>query len=259
MGFVPLGKRRPGFLQTRDRPSDSDTEATFRFTSNLPRKMSHTERACYVHGHHRNKTTGAMDGSGSCAGRVRNGEQLVDLRSQTLSTRWCPHRVDHMIRLHTPETLSYLAAQISSSHRLVDHAQCANSSSCIAYNTDLGTYKTQHTATDCPCPTISVPYNRLIDLIQNEIVPLVSIEIDDGHDRMLRLRLHPRSRRSTYIAISHVWFDGLGNPAANALPLCQLRKLKERLLVLQNILMPLENIQVSNNHNYRPLGSILNQ
>ncbi|KAB2573394.1 hypothetical protein DBV05_g7943 [Lasiodiplodia theobromae] len=38
-----------------------------------------------------------------------------------------------------------------------------------------------------------------------------------------------------YIAISHVWSDGLGNPTENAMPLCQLRRINSILQVLPGI------------------------
>ncbi|KAF2011119.1 hypothetical protein BU24DRAFT_472277 [Aaosphaeria arxii CBS 175.79] len=45
------------------------------------------------------------------------------------------------------------------------------------------------------------------------------------------------SMKSKYIAISHVWADGLGNPSENGLPLCQVKRLRANLLKLQRLLV----------------------
>lgn len=40
---------------------------------------------------------------------------------------------------------------------------------------------------------------------------------------------NPLHNFRSFVAISHVWADGLGNPSANALPRCQLSRIRERL------------------------------
>jgi hypothetical protein len=40
---------------------------------------------------------------------------------------------------------------------------------------------------------------------------------------------HVRGPLRTFVAVSHVWADGLGNPKANALPLCQFNRIIERI------------------------------
>ena len=37
-----------------------------------------------------------------------------------------------------------------------------------------------------------------------------------------------------YVALSHIWADGLGNPFKNSLPLCQLNRLQNAVKNLQN-------------------------
>jgi hypothetical protein len=50
----------------------------------------------------------------------------------------------------------------------------------------------------------------------------------------VQLQVHRASARDQYVAISHVWADGLGNPKSNALPECQLRRLAKYLAELPN-------------------------
>jgi len=54
-------------------------------------------------------------------------------------------------------------------------------------------------------------------------ITLVRLVYD--HNDVPSLSIEEAHSGSRYIAISHVWSGGLGNPKGNALPLCQLRKL----------------------------------
>ncbi|KAL9617148.1 MAG: hypothetical protein Q9160_008045 [Pyrenula sp. 1 TL-2023] len=62
--------------------------------------------------------------------------------------------------------------------------------------------------------------------------PVVSVRRENHHDDVEDIRLVAESSRSAggdqipYVAISHVWSDGLGNPTENSLPRCQLLRLQ---------------------------------
>lgn len=161
-----------------------------------------------------------------------NSELSQRLIEQMLANGWCCHQVNHLSKLHSLEAFSYLASLERSSHRLVDHKQCSNRAICVAYNADLATYETQHVDSDCDCSMISTPYAPLTKVIQDGGLPLVSIEGSIDADMTHRLSVHPRTRKCRYIAVSHVWADGLGNPNENALPLCQIKRLEINLLAL---------------------------
>ena len=85
------------------------------------------------------------------------------------------------------------------------------------------TYRTRHVDPSCSCPMLSIPYDKLVDIANSGQVPLISIAQAVGSNPPYRFQLVARSASSKYIAISHVWSDGLGNPRENALPLCQVK------------------------------------
>ena len=71
---------------------------------------------------------------------------------------------------------------------------------------------------------------------QEEVVKVLK----DGKNALLELNLNTTTDEifvavrdaqpnSWYIALSHVWADGLGNPKANSLPQCQLRRIYKLL------------------------------
>lgn len=94
----------------------------------------------------------------------------------------------------------------------------------------MTSHQTRHVNGYCTCDNALVPYQQLTDILNKGEIPLVSIESQaDTTIDEVTLLLHKRRSRSDYTAISHVWIDGMGNSEANALPLCQLRRLKQRL------------------------------
>lgn len=164
-----------------------------------------------------------------------NYQSLKRWKERMLANGWCCHQVNHLLATHDIKAFPYLATLERSSHRLADHKRCWNSVACVAYNVDTATYKTRHVAVDCKCLMVSTPYGRLTKIIRKGEIPLISIEGGTNAGATHELRVYPRSRESRYIAISHVWADGLGNPNENALPLCQIKRLKAHLLALQAV------------------------
>lgn len=142
---------------------------------------------------------------------------------------------DHLSKTFDSETFSYLATLERSSQRLADHKHCSEHSVCIAYNTNAATYRARHTTDGCTCSMISTPYHDLVRIIRRGGISLISIECITNAAPTHKLRVHSRSATSKYIAISHVWDDGLGNPNENALPLCQVKRLHATLVALQRL------------------------
>jgi hypothetical protein len=60
----------------------------------------------------------------------------------------------------------------------------------------------------------------LLRVLEKGSIPLVLLEIAAGTPT--RVDIIERKPDMAYVAISHVWSDGLGNVEANALPACQL-------------------------------------
>lgn len=55
-------------------------------------------------------------------------------------------------------------------------------------------------------------------------LPLLEI---NGSGELFTVHIVEKDSGTTYTAISHVWADGLGNPAENSLPQCQLERIRE--------------------------------
>jgi hypothetical protein len=88
-------------------------------------------------------------------------------------------------------------------------------------------YKTQHIKMGCDCEFIGVETAHLADLLETVDIPLLTL--DSSSEAAKVILLTERDSALGYVAISHVWADGLGNPAANKLPLCQLRRIQHQV------------------------------
>ena len=165
--------------------------------------------------------------------RFTKHQASQSLKEKMLAKGWCYHHVNHLSNIYGPETFSYLATLERSPYRLSDHKRCLSHTACVSYNTEMATYKTRHVTEDCDCPMVQTPYNSLVQIIRKGEIPLISIDGGSIAGATHNLTVQSRSRKTKYIAISHVWADGLGNPTTNALPSCQVKQLKINLLALQ--------------------------
>lgn len=70
-----------------------------------------------------------------------------------------------------------------------------------------------------------------METIQKGKAPLISIEVKDDDD--VSLKITSRTHETQYIAISHIWSDGLENPKCNGLPSCQVKRLNQQIAKLK--------------------------
>ncbi|PBK87259.1 hypothetical protein ARMGADRAFT_972065 [Armillaria gallica] len=91
---------------------------------------------------------------------------------------------------------------------------------------DPKTYKPKHVTPSCSCEYLKPSLDSICRFLDDKIPPVVFFDDSD---------LHVRSASDTpYVAISHVWADGLGSTTEEGLPRCQV----ERLAGLASKLVP---------------------
>ena len=142
-------------------------------------------------------------------------------RGRLLARGWCVSEVklilDTTLSLQTLHFLSCLDKSINSEH---SHERC-DTQQCTAYQNDLDKYRTQHVSKDCDCLELSIDPEALYNILRTRSLPLIRVRTSQtlGELSVDIVASRPTSR---YVALSHVWADGLGNPYANAMPRCQL-------------------------------------
>ncbi|EON66393.1 hypothetical protein W97_05490 [Coniosporium apollinis CBS 100218] len=84
----------------------------------------------------------------------------------------------------------------------------------------MANYQTRHIRDECNCLDVSIPVEEMTRIVTEGDVPLVSIH-PQAHG-IIDLCVSRATNATDYVAFSHVWSNGLGNPQGNSLPQCQL-------------------------------------
>ena len=167
----------------------------------------------------------AKDSPLSSSGLFRRQNPVKDMLTET---GWCLNEIT-MLNDIVDYTGLYIASMLKrslSSRR--SHATCSTQQ-CNANQVNESTYETKHTH-DChdpsECPHIFADDQKVSTILQGGNIPIIKIISSSTYTEGLELKVVPSS--SAYVAISHVWAHGLGNPSTNSLPRCQILRL-ERL------------------------------
>lgn len=127
------------------------------------------------------------------------------------------------------ETL-YYASLLDREGMKPDHSSCIEEV-CLAGMIDESTYETKHVEKDCKRPHIALDTTRITSLLQNGQIPAIVFHPPNGSSQSASIEV-VESTSQPYVAISHVWSDGLGNTRANSLPRCQLQRLRDMAMDL---------------------------
>ncbi|KAL4925071.1 uncharacterized protein BDV17DRAFT_294762 [Aspergillus undulatus] len=124
------------------------------------------------------------------------------LKERMIKLGWCPHRLANFGIFILSDTL-YTLSLMGARDLFVGHKEC-DIDICVGNQIDDQTYN-------------NTPRHGKI--------PVARIVVDN--EQRVRLDVTPYEEGKTYIAISHVWSHGLGNPDYNALRACQLLQLNK--------------------------------
>ncbi|OCL01411.1 hypothetical protein AOQ84DRAFT_383762 [Glonium stellatum] len=176
-------------------------------------------------------------------GELFSAKARVDdfLRAQMLEAGWCISTVDYM-QENLPLYTQTFAFSLGSVRTSLDHSQCiADRTSGCRLSRVGQDYKPKHVTLDCQCAFIHSPIDEIIKVLRSGMIPLITIKRVDDEPCSLNLAVdgvdlsHPDLPciGGPYVAITHCWADGLGNMEENALPQCQLERLRTMTQTLQ--------------------------
>ncbi|KAK7923545.1 hypothetical protein PG985_007616 [Apiospora marii] len=160
-------------------------------------------------------------------------------KSMLLGAGWCPGEVAALMNNCRPTVLFYLST-LDRRREEKDHSRCSVAEGCFANQLDEKTYKQVHSA-DCSgerCAMVEVSLTKTSDVLENGGIPLVRVT-ETGDDMGVSLQtdsfqIQDAAQRPSYVAISHVWSDGLGNQIKNAMWTCQLRRIQRSVDEVMN-------------------------
>ena len=142
---------------------------------------------------------------------------------------WCPSDIK-MLYQQVDKTGLYLASLLKRPFsQYLQHEKCSESE-CLALQISDSDYETKHVE-NCPkdssCTTITIDQGHLSRILFSGGIPIFYMsfpsEASTPRLHVIDYNSHPRD----FIAISHVWAHGLGNPTENALPSCQVYRLND--------------------------------
>ena len=141
-------------------------------------------------------------------------------KERLLAHGWCMTEVKLMLdNAMSLQTLHFIA-NLDKTDAGQNHQAC-DTQQCMIYQNNLGTYRTQHVNKNCDCPESFIDQEALYTILRTKALPLIRVRPSQTLEA-LSVDVVASKPTSRYVALSHVWADGLGNPYANALPRCQL-------------------------------------
>ena len=154
-----------------------------------------------------------------------------DVQTAMKRAGWCPSELHAITTKFQSLEVLYFLSRLKKSEPYKDHEKCTTRL-CQCYQTNRDSYISKHTELQCLCLDYS---DAELDITIRQIlgnggVPVLKItEVGSS----VQVQAIKSTSETNYIAISHVWADGLGNASSNSLPSCQLAKLKRLAMALQ--------------------------
>lgn len=137
----------------------------------------------------------------------------------------CPSEIHRLrsshLTIQTQNFLTWMKKEASG----VQHQNCTERI-CWASHNNVGQYVAKHRQDTCQCTDFLIDVPKTIEILSRGLLPLLRIKPGPALED-IQVGVVEASSDLKYIALSHVWADGLGNPYANSLPKCQLELLYE--------------------------------
>ncbi|OCH84939.1 hypothetical protein OBBRIDRAFT_356083 [Obba rivulosa] len=137
---------------------------------------------------------------------------------------WCPSVASKLSRYTCSLEYANIATPTSpDGPNRADHRHCSIKV-CEASTIDPTTYSNRHVVESCKCAYSTPPLDTVLDILSNNQIPLITVG-DTENGNVVELICLSAADARPYVAISHVWADGLGSTTEKGLPTCQVRRL----------------------------------
>jgi hypothetical protein len=152
------------------------------------------------------------------AGVLKSMLYLVPYQHRTtmFARGWCPVIVDTILSERTASTLGYASTlECPRSRSSEGHGECTPLS-CVVNTRDSSNDPPKHFPESCKCSNSMPSLEDVKRLLQERKIPVVGdgLSVKDSSD-------------TPFVAISHVWGDGLRGTTEKGLPGCQIKRLAQ--------------------------------
>ncbi|PMD37700.1 hypothetical protein L207DRAFT_493251 [Hyaloscypha variabilis F] len=150
-------------------------------------------------------------------------EEIVE---SMISNGWCKSDIARIVDRYSSLQLYHFMSKLAKPNTRRSHINCSETR-CVAHQIVPTEYNPSHWPAECQCESIVIENSATVPILMEEgRIPLLRIGVGDSVDDTV-VEVIGSTIETQYIAISHVWSDGMGNPHMTALPKCQLVRLKE--------------------------------
>ena len=152
-----------------------------------------------------------------------------EIRREMLQAGWCPSEISTISsRFTTLQTLVFLS-RLNKTDVTRNHEGCSDQQ-CRSYQIERTTYQTAHVTENCTCDPIPVDIKAIRTILYTNALPV--LEISNFRLKSPSIKIVPSTEIPSFVALSHVWADGLGN-SRNELPACQIAAVGKLVYDLQ--------------------------
>ncbi|CAD6578955.1 MAG: hypothetical protein ASARMPREDX12_009029 [Alectoria sarmentosa] len=155
-----------------------------------------------------------------------------EMKVAMIAAGWCPNDIKRMTDKFLTTQLLYFFSKMKKLPGIANHRDCTESV-CRTHSVSLSQHRTRHCETcanENKCEYVSIDYRPVVDILRSGALPLLRITSKQNNPSKVAVQLSSSGTDATpYVAISHVWADGLGSSSANSLPQCQLARLGRML------------------------------
>ncbi|EMD37253.1 hypothetical protein CERSUDRAFT_113901 [Gelatoporia subvermispora B] len=173
-------------------------------------------------------------------------------REKLLQDGWCPFAIEMLSCAGIiPLAYAYRCGPSSRGDILYEndnHKRCTPTE-CMRNAIDIATYSNRHVTGTCRCEYLAPPKNTVEQMILNGDIPVIRVqststdqsphslqpgadlqydqngEANNNIEDVMPTVSCRKSSSTPYVAISHVWADGLGSTTEKGLPLCLMKQL----------------------------------
>ncbi|KAF2825588.1 hypothetical protein CC86DRAFT_382620 [Ophiobolus disseminans] len=162
--------------------------------------------------------------------------ESLSVRQWLLEGGWCPNELTWLVNNFTISRVQALLFLCTIDRTCLgkDHSRCSITQ-CHFGKIDYNTYRPDHAVEGCDCADVSLSIEddkKIGVMLRRGETPLIDIQVGPEGTRCVLHSTHPEMPHPTFVAISHVWSDRLGNLRENSLPACQLKRLQRYVSAL---------------------------
>ena len=152
------------------------------------------------------------------------GKGFLDNEAKNLmkSHGWCISDITRLEAKYKSIQSLYAARMMDKSLPERNHDNCTKFS-CNFFQINMEAFRLQHQEDTCPCNPLEVDCEALASILsKDDVFPVLNFT---GDLYNLKADIVESTPDIPFVAISHVWADGLGNPNSNSLLRCKLHHL----------------------------------